>query len=81
MSRVVTASEVDRLHCQVAELQQQVKELLNFAELAGAQILLPASTQTPRDELFEDLEVDASQDTGADPVVDEIVAQGKHLER
>lgn len=61
MSRVVTASEVDRLHAQVAELLQRVSAL-------------EQSPATPT-ELFEDLEADATQETrsDADPVVELLV--------
>lgn len=70
MSRVVTASEVDRLHQQVAELQKQV------VELQGVVLSQPASPPQDEVELFEDLEVVDSQETrsNADPVVDALAS-------
>lgn len=61
MARVVTASEVDRLHQQVAELQAQFKGLQE--SLIGPN---PAQTPARPDELF-----DANQFlSDAEPVVD-----------
>jgi hypothetical protein len=55
MARVITSSEIDRLHCQVAELQRQVKELIAFVYAVRDQLLLPNPAQTPArpGELFE----------------------------
>lgn len=64
MSRIVTASEVDRLHQQVAELQQQVRELQQAPNL----------TPSKSAELFE---VSGEQETrsAADPVVDVLASE------
>lgn len=56
MSRIVTSSEVDRLHQQVAELQKQVAELR--AQLNG-----DPEFSSGKDELFE---LTGEQDTRSD---------------
>lgn len=76
MSRIVTSSEVDRLHCQVAELQEQVRELQAFVDAVHSQLLLPSPPQAP-EELFEDLQLDASQEprSAADNIVDVLASE------
>lgn len=64
MSRIVTSSEVDRLHQQVAELLQRVTKLEQIQNSENAA-------------LFEDFEVVDSQKTrsSADPVVDVLASE------
>lgn len=52
MSRVITSSEVDRLHEQVRVLEQRVGALEEFISTVRGQLLLPSP---PPSELFEDL--------------------------
>lgn len=71
MSRVITSSEVDRLHCQVAELQQQVRELQQAPNLTPSRF----------EEMFEVVQGVEESRSDADDVVDEIANDGKDLPR
>jgi hypothetical protein len=85
MPRVITASEVDRLHQQVGDLQQQVNKLEVFIDTVRDQLLLPNPAQTPpqpselfaefRDYNEADLPVPVETRSDADEIVESIVGR------